>query len=92
MMLHCLSVIRQILFFMHLTHGMNIACFFDPIREASVKVLTDYFSIAAEIGAGIVIPRGIMAGNRNSSRLTGSLKIVKRALKCCMRTLDHLLV
>lgn len=36
-------------------HGLNIACPFESIREASVKVMTDCFSITAKIDAGVVI-------------------------------------
>jgi sugar phosphate isomerase/epimerase len=42
-------------------HGMNIACLFESIREASVKVMTDCFSVAAEIGAGVVMHPGYYA-------------------------------
>jgi len=42
-------------------HGMNIASSFEAIREASVKVMTDCFSIAAEIGADVVIHPGYYA-------------------------------
>jgi len=42
-------------------HGMNIASLFEPIREASVHVMTDCFSVAAEIGAGVVMHPGYYA-------------------------------
>jgi sugar phosphate isomerase/epimerase len=42
-------------------HGMNIACLFESIREATVKVMTDCFSVAAEIGAGVVMHPGYYA-------------------------------
>jgi len=42
-------------------HGMNIACVFDAIREASVRVMTDCFSVAAEAGAAVVIHPGYHA-------------------------------
>jgi sugar phosphate isomerase/epimerase len=42
-------------------HGMNIACLFEPIRKATVQVMTDCFSVAAEIGAGVVMHPGYYA-------------------------------
>lgn len=42
-------------------HGMNIACIFEPVRKASVEVMTDCFAIAAEIGAPVVIHPGYYA-------------------------------
>jgi len=43
---------------------MNIACPFEAIREASVRVTRECFSVAAEIGASVVIHLGISPGNR----------------------------
>lgn len=42
-------------------HGMNIASLFEPIRRATVRVMTDCFSTAAEIGAGVVLHPGYFA-------------------------------
>jgi sugar phosphate isomerase/epimerase len=42
-------------------HGMNIACLFEPVRKASVEVMTDCFAIAAEIGAPVVVHPGYYA-------------------------------
>jgi sugar phosphate isomerase/epimerase len=42
-------------------HGMNIACLFEPVRRASVEVMTDCFSVAAEIGAAVVLHPGYFA-------------------------------
>jgi sugar phosphate isomerase/epimerase len=42
-------------------HGMNIACLFEPIRKATVRVMTDCFSVAAEIGADVVMHPGYYA-------------------------------
>jgi sugar phosphate isomerase/epimerase len=42
-------------------HGMNIACLFEAVREASVDVMTDCFSVAAEIGAPVVVHPGYFA-------------------------------
>ena len=55
-------------------HGMNIASLFEAIRTASVKVMTDCFSVAAEVGAGVVMHRDILPGNRSVCRPTGSSK------------------
>ncbi|HXX55860.1 MAG TPA: sugar phosphate isomerase/epimerase family protein [Methanoregula sp.] len=42
-------------------HGMNIASVFEPIRVASVGVMTDCFAVAAEIGAPVVVHPGYYA-------------------------------
>ena len=42
-------------------HGMNIACLFEPIRKATVRVITDCFLVAAEIGAPVVMHPGYHA-------------------------------
>jgi sugar phosphate isomerase/epimerase len=42
-------------------HGMNIACLFEPVRRASVEVMTDCFAVAAEIGAFVVLHPGYFA-------------------------------
>ncbi|MGD0535002.1 MAG: sugar phosphate isomerase/epimerase family protein [Methanoregula sp.] len=42
-------------------HGMNIACVFEPVRKASVEVMTDCFTVAAEIGAPVVLHPGYFA-------------------------------
>jgi len=42
-------------------HGMNIASLFEAIRTASVQVMTDCFSVAAEVGAGVVMHPGYFA-------------------------------
>ena len=42
-------------------HGMNIASIFEPIRKASVKVMTDCFKIAADIDAPVVVHPGYYA-------------------------------
>jgi sugar phosphate isomerase/epimerase len=42
-------------------HGLNIACVFEPIRTASVGVITDCFAVAAEIGAPVVLHPGYFA-------------------------------
>jgi sugar phosphate isomerase/epimerase len=42
-------------------HGMNIASLFEPIRRASVTVMTGCLSTAATIGAGVVMHPGYYA-------------------------------
>ena len=42
-------------------HGINIASLFESIRRASVEVMTDCFSVAAEIGAAVVLHPGYFA-------------------------------
>lgn len=42
-------------------HGMNIASLFEPVRTASVEVMTDCFAVAAEIGAPVVLHPGYYA-------------------------------
>jgi len=49
-------------------HGVNIASSFEAIREASVKVMTDCFSVAAEIGADVVIHPGYYAWEQERER------------------------
>jgi sugar phosphate isomerase/epimerase len=45
-------------------HGMNIACLFESIRRASVEVMIDCFTVAAEIGAAVVLHPGYFAWNQ----------------------------
>ena len=42
-------------------HGMNIASVFEPVREASVRVMADCFAVAAAIGAPVVMHPGYFA-------------------------------
>jgi len=42
-------------------HGMNIASVFEPIREASVRVMVDCFGVASAIGAPVVMHPGYFA-------------------------------
>ena len=42
-------------------HGINIASIFETIRRASIEVTLDCFSVAAEIGANIVVHPGYFA-------------------------------
>jgi sugar phosphate isomerase/epimerase len=42
-------------------HGINIASVFEPVRKASVQVMVDCFTIAAAIGAPVVMHPGYFA-------------------------------
>ncbi|MFZ0004967.1 MAG: sugar phosphate isomerase/epimerase family protein [Methanoregula sp.] len=42
-------------------HGLNIACIFEGVRKASVEVMTNCFTRAAEIGAAVVLHPGYFA-------------------------------
>ena len=42
-------------------HGINIASIFETIRRASIEVTLDCFSVAAEIGANVVVHPGYYA-------------------------------
>jgi sugar phosphate isomerase/epimerase len=49
-------------YFIHApARGVNIASLLEPIRRASVEVLTQAFAVAAEVGAGVVIHPGYYA-------------------------------
>ena len=60
-------------------HGMNIACLFELIREATVKVMTDCFTIAAEIGAGVVMHPGYYAWEQEHEQADRQFK---KSLPC----------
>lgn len=55
-------------------HGMNIACVFDAIREASVKVITECFSVAAEASADVVIHPGYFAWEQEREKANRQFK------------------
>lgn len=42
-------------------HGMNIACLFESVREASVRVMVECFDVAAVIGSEVVVHPGYYA-------------------------------
>jgi sugar phosphate isomerase/epimerase len=48
-------------------HGINIASLFETIRRASIEVTLDCFSVAAEIGATIVVHPGYFAWEQERS-------------------------
>lgn len=57
------------LYFIHApSRGVNIASLLEPIRRASVEVLTQTFAVAAEIGADVVIHPGYYAWREERER------------------------
>jgi sugar phosphate isomerase/epimerase len=48
-------------------HGINIASIFETIRHASIEVTLDCFSVAAEIGANIIVHPGYFAWQQERS-------------------------
>jgi sugar phosphate isomerase/epimerase len=61
-------------------HGMNIACLFEPIRRASVEVMTDCFTVAAEIGAAVVLHPGYFAWEQEREQADRQFKKSLREL------------
>lgn len=55
-------------------HGMNIACVFDAIREASVKVITECFAVASEVSADVVIHPGYFAWEQEREKANRQFK------------------
>jgi len=55
-------------------HGMNIACLFEPVRRASVEVMTDCFTVAAEIGAAVVLHPGYFAWEQEREQANGQFR------------------
>jgi len=55
-------------------HGMNIASLFESIRTASVKVMTDCFSVASETGAGVVMHPGYFAWEQERNQADRQFK------------------
>ena len=53
-------------------HGINIASLFESIRRASVEVMTDCFSVAAESALPLSSTLDILPGHRSESRQTSS--------------------
>jgi len=59
-------------------HGMNIASVFEPVRKASVEVMVDCFSVAAAIGAPVVMHPGYFAWEQERK---GADRQFKKSLK-----------
>ena len=63
------------LYFIHApARGINIASILEPIRRASVEVLTQTFAIAAEVGADVVIHPGYYAWSQERERAAGRFR------------------
>lgn len=63
------------LYFIHApSRGVNIASILEPIRRASVEVLTQTFAIAAEVGADVVIHPGYYAWSQERERAAGRFR------------------
>jgi sugar phosphate isomerase/epimerase len=55
------------------SRGVNIASLLEPIRKASVEVIVQSFSIAAEVGAGVVVHPGYYAWREERERAEAGL-------------------
>lgn len=63
------------LYFIHApSRGVNIASLLEPIRRASVEVLTETFAIAAEVGADVVVHPGYYAWREERDRAAGKFQ------------------
>jgi len=62
-------------------HGMNIASSFEAIRQASVKVMTDCFAVAAEIGAGVVLHPGYYAWQQEQQQADRQFRVSLQELR-----------
>jgi len=56
------------------SRGVNIASLLEPIRRASVEVIVQSFSIAAEVGAGIIVHPGYYAWREERARAEARLR------------------
>ncbi|HQD25557.1 sugar phosphate isomerase/epimerase family protein [Methanoculleus thermophilus] len=63
------------LYFIHApARGINIASIHEPIRRASIEVLTQTFTLAAEVGADVVIHPGYYAWIQERDHALGMFK------------------
>jgi sugar phosphate isomerase/epimerase len=69
-------------------HGLNIACVFEPIRTASVGVITGCFAVAAEIGAPVVLHPGYFAWENERELSDRQFKNSLRELNAAARELS----
>jgi sugar phosphate isomerase/epimerase len=69
-------------------HGMNIASVFEPIRSASVRVMTDCFAVAAEIGAPVVLHPGYYAWENEREQASRQFKKSLKELNGAARELS----
>jgi sugar phosphate isomerase/epimerase len=56
------------------SRGVNIASLLEPIRKASIEVLTSCFAIAAEVGADVVVHPGYFAWKEEREAATTQFK------------------
>jgi len=69
-------------------HGLNIACVYEPIRRASVGVITGCFAVAAEIGAPVVLHPGYFAWENERELAGRQFKKSLRELNAAARELS----
>jgi len=69
-------------------HGLNIASVFEPIRTASVGVITGCFAVAAEIGAPVVLHPGYFAWENERELAGRQFKKSLRELSAASRELS----
>jgi sugar phosphate isomerase/epimerase len=67
---------------------MNIACLFEAVRKASVEVMTDCFSQAAEIGAAVVLHPGYFAWEQEREQANRQFEKSLDELSCAARDLS----
>ena len=67
-------------------HGLNIASVFEPIRTASVGVITGCFAVAAEIGAPVVLHPGYFAWENERELADRQFRQSLRELNAAART------
>jgi len=69
-------------------HGINIASLFETIRRASIEVTLDCFSVAAEIGANVVVHPGYYAWEQERSSARVQFNKSLRELSCAAEDLS----
>jgi len=62
-------------FFHAPSRGVNIASLLEPIRRASVEVISQCFSLAGEVGAGVVVHPGYYAWEEERSGAERMLRL-----------------
>lgn len=67
------------------SRGVNIASLLEPIRKASIEVLTNCFAIAAEAGADVVVHPGYFAWLEEREAATAQFKRSIHALSTAAR-------
>ncbi len=69
--------------------GTNIASLLEPIRKASIEVMTQCFAIAAEVNAGVVVHPGYFAwaeerekAERQLKKSLSDLSLLGKSIRC----------